>query len=165
MYGFLWLARLLVLSLIMLWLSGCATEESRVGGVLKLKTNVTLTIRADETINPDHQGVASPVFLRLYELSVDQAFEQADFIDLYNRESTALGNTLVQRRQLPRVLPGDVQRHQLVLDSNTRYLGLVAEFYQYERAVYKVVVPITARNVFRDRIELQISESQISVIN
>lgn len=144
---------------------GCSSQESKVGGMFKLQTDLTVTVDAANNINPDVRDDPSPVFLRVYELSDRDAFAQADFIELYERDQSALGDALVQRRQLPRIAPGDLQRHKLVLDSSTRYVGVLAEFFQYEDAVYKVVVPVTARNVFRDTLELRISGNQLSVIN
>lgn len=146
-------------------LSGCATQESRVGGMLKLQTDVKLIVSANHNINPDSAGDPAPVMLRLYELTTDQAFDDADFIRLYEQDSAALGDSLVRRRQLSGVAPGEQVEHQLVLDASTRYVGLLAEFYQYERAAYKVLIPITANNVFKDVIKVQLSGNQLSVIN
>ncbi len=146
-------------------LSGCTTQESRVGGMLKLQTDVKLTVSASHDINPDSAGDPAPVMLRFYELTTDQAFEGADFIRLYEQDSATLGDTLIRRTQLPGVVPGEQIEHQLVLDASTRYVGLLAEFYQYEDAAYKVVLPITARNVFKDVIKVQLSGNQLSVIN
>lgn len=154
-----------LLALMVLGLMACATQESRVGGMLKLQTNVKLSIDAGPGINPDHSNEPAPVVLRLYELSAEQAFADADFVRLYERDADALGDTLVRRRQLPGVVPGEQREHDLVLDASTRYVGIMAEFFQYEDAVYKAVVPVTARNVFRDVIKLQISGNQLSVIN
>jgi type VI secretion system protein VasD len=156
---------LLLLTLVALALAGCSNQESRVGGMLNLKTDLTLTVEAAQSINPDVQSSPSPVFLRVYELNSREAFAQADFIELYERDKSALGDTLVQRRQLPRILPGETRAHKLVLDSNTRYVGVLAEFFQYEDSVYKIVVPVTARNVFRDTLEVRISDNQLSVVH
>ncbi len=145
--------------------AGCTTQESRVGGMLKLQTDVKLIVSASHDINPDSAGVPAPVVLRLYELTTDQAFESADFIRLYEQDSAALGDSLIRRRQLSGVVPGEQVEQQLVLDASTRYIGLLAEFYQYESAAYKVIVPITARNVFKDVIKVQLSGNQLSVIN
>ena len=151
--------------LLVCWLTACANQESRVGGMLKLQTDVRLSIDARADINPDHSNEPAPVVLRFYELTAEQAFADADFVRLYERDSAVLGDTLVRRRQLPGVVPGEIRDHELVLEANTRYVGIMAEFYQYQRAAYKVVIPVTARNVFRDVIKLQISGNQLSVLN
>lgn len=155
----------LLLALVALTLSGCASRESKVGGMLNLQTDLTLTLAAAQSINPDVQGSPSPVFLRVYELSSKEAFEQADFIELYERDESALGDTLVQRRELPRLVPGETRSQKLVLDSGTRYVGVLAEFFQFEDSVYKVVVPVTASNVFRDTLKVRVSGNQLSVVN
>ncbi|UZJ44265.1 type VI secretion system lipoprotein TssJ [Marinimicrobium sp. C6131] len=152
-------------ALLVCGLAACANQESRVGGMLKLQTDVRLSIDAHADINPDHSNEPAPVVLRLYELTAEQAFADADFVRLYERDSAVLGDTLVRRRQLPGVAPGETRNRELVLDAKTRYVGIMAEFYQYERAAYKVVVPVTARNVFREVIKLKISGNQLSVLN
>lgn len=155
----------LLLALVALALAGCSSRESKVGGMLNLQTDLKLTLEAAQNINPDVQGSPSPVFLRVYELNSKEAFEQADFIELYERDRSALGDTLVQRRQLPRLVPGETRSHKLVLDSGTRYVGVMAEFFQFEDSVHKIVVPVTARNVFRDTLEVRVSGNQLSVVN
>lgn len=159
------LARILLLGLCFLGLSACSSQESKVGSMMNLKTDIALRIDSGLSINPDHQGEASPVFIRLYELTSDEAFAGADFIELYERDKAALGDTFVQRRKLPRIAPGEIQRHELVLGSATQYVAIFAEFFQYQDATYKVVVPITSKNVFRNSIHLRISGNQISVVN
>ncbi len=154
-----------LLAIVTLTLAGCSSRESKVGGMLNLQTDLTLTLEAAQAINPDVQDSPSPVFLRVYELSSKEAFAQADFIELYERDKSALGDTLVQRRELPRLVPGESRSHKLVLDSSTRYVGVLAEFFQFEDSVYKVVVPVTARNVFRDTLEVRVSGNQLSVVN
>lgn len=152
-----------VLLLCVATLSACSSQESRVGRMLNLNTNFTLTVEATPDINPNSRDESSPVFLRLYELKSDEAFAGADFIDLYERHDATLGKSLVAHRQLPRIAPDEVRDYEMVLDGETRYVGLLAEFYQYENATYKVVIPVTAKNVFRDKVRLRISDNTISV--
>lgn len=155
----------LVLGLYLLIVAGCSSRESKVGGMLNLKTDITLKIESAPNLNPDHQGESAPVFIRFYELNSDEAFAGADFIELYERDKSVLGDSFVQRRKLPRIAPGESREHEMVLDANTRYVGLLAEFFQYDGATYKVVVPVTAKNVFRDSIRVRISDNQISVVD
>lgn len=153
-----------ILIMLLGFLTACSSQESRVGRMLNLNTDFTLSVEAAADINPSNRDEAAPVFLRLYELSSDEAFENADFIDLYEREKSVLGDSLVKYRQLPRVAPNEVRDYELVLSSETRYVGILAEFYQYEDASYKIVVPVTARNVFRDRLRIKISGNDISLV-
>lgn len=150
--------------LLSLSLLACASQESRVGRMLNLNTDFTLSVEAAEDINPSNRDEAAPVFLRLYELSAAEAFENADFIDLYEREKSVLGDSLIKYRQLPRITPNELRDYDLVLSSDTRFVGILAEFYQYEDASYKIVVPVTSRNVFRDRLRVSISGNKLSLV-
>jgi len=143
----------------------CSSQKSRVGTMFNMNTDFTLAVEADTHINPNSRSESSPVFLRLFELKSDEAFASADFIDLYERRSEALGDSLVRHRQLPRIAPGEIREYDMVLDSETRYVGIIAEFYQYEDARYKVVVPVTANNVFRDRLRLRVDDNQLSIVH
>lgn len=145
--------------------AACSSQKSRVGSMLNLNTDFTLAVEADGHINPNNRGESSPVIFRLFELKSDDAFASADFIDLYERQRDALGDSLVRHRQLPRIAPGEIREYEMVLDGETRYVGILAEFYQYEDARYKVVVPVTANNVFRDRLRLRVDDNQLSIVH
>lgn len=154
----------IALLLVGVLLSACASQESTVGRMFNLSTDFTLTVEADDTLNPSNRHDSAPVFLRLYELTAPDAFERAEFIDLYEREESVLGDSLVRRQQLPRIAPGEVREYELVLHGDTRYVGLLAEFHDYDNAEYQVVVPVTAKNVFRDRLRVRVSGNTLSVV-
>ncbi|WP_111642401.1 type VI secretion system lipoprotein TssJ [Marinimicrobium alkaliphilum] len=148
-----------------LMLVGCSSQESRVGRVFNLNTDFTLSVSAAEDINPNTRDEPAPVFIRLYELRSPDAFARADFIELYERDQNVLGDSLVNRRQLSRVAPTELREYEMVLDRETRYVGILAEFYQYDDATYKLVVPVTAKNVFRDRLWIRISGNTITQVH
>lgn len=142
-------------------LSGCSSSKSRVGGVLNLDTDLTLTFIAESNINPDDNKRPSPVFIRFYELKSPTAFNKADFIDLYERDKEILGADLIGKQTLKPLVPGEERVERLVLQKGTRHIALYAEFSQYRGATYKVVFPVTESNVIRNKATIKVSDTNL----
>lgn len=143
--------------------AGCTSLNSKVGGVLKLDTDLTLTFLADTSINPDDKNRPSPLIIRLYELKSPQKFERANFLDLFERDSEILGPDMLAKQSLKRLKPGDERKDKFVLNPQTRYVGLLAEFLQYRDAKFKVVIPIAANNVVASSSTVRIAGNVISI--
>lgn len=146
-----------------IFLVGCSSSKSKVGGVLNLDTDLQLTFVADETINPDENRRPSPVFVRLYELKSPTKFNKADFIDLYERDEELLGGDLLGRQVLKPITPDEKRSERLVLQSGTRYVAIYAEFSQYRGAAYKVTFPVTENNIIRNKALITVSGTSISL--
>lgn len=142
-------------------LPACTSLNTKVGGVLKLDTDLKLTFKADADINPDDKKRPSPLFLRMYELKSTKQFEKANFIDLFERDSEVLGADLVAKQTLKRLRPGDDRTDSFVLKPETRYVGLFAEVLQYKDAKFKILVPIAPTNVFASSAVVHISGNTI----
>lgn len=141
----------------------CTTVNNKVGEALNLDTDLKLQIYAAREINPDERDQSSPVFVRLYELNSAKAFASADFIDLYENDAQTLGDTLVAKQELKRVVPGTQRTERFVLSEGTRYVALFAEFYRYKDAQAKVVFPVTASNVVRNSVKITIADNAIAL--
>jgi len=146
---------LLVLVASVMGLSGCQT----VGKTLNLDTDVTLTFDIAKNVNPDDNNVPSPLFVRFYELKSKAVFEQAEFIDLYERDQELLGGDLIAKQELQRLIPGLVRKHKFVLNPETRYIALFSEFFRYNNSRYRLVIPVETNNVFNDKVIVKISNN------
>ena len=145
-----------------LLLASCASNKSLVGEYFDLDTDLKIEFVVDADINPDDEGVASPLFVRLYELQSDKMIKKADFLDLYEQEKKVLGADLsAEPRRLKRFKPGENRTVNLVLDKKTLYVALYAEFMDFKEAKYKLVVPVVANNVFRNAARIRISGNRI----
>lgn len=140
---------------------GCSGLNRGVNGMFHLDTDLRLIINADDSINPDEKWASSPVYLRLYELKSDSTMHEVEFFELFNQDTLALGDALVARRELTRVLPGEFRQETFILNDNTRHIGIFAEFHHYQNSTYKIVLPITPHNVIEDRIVVHIKNNQI----
>lgn len=160
---FNFLPRLVVISLIAL-LAACTSVNHRVGSALNLDTDLKLELTAAADINPDEKDKASPVFIRLYELKSTATFEKADFIDLYESDEEILADALVGKQELKRLTPATRRTDQLVLSKDTEYVALFAEFYRYKDSKAKVIFPVTASNVVRNSIKIEVTGNEIKLV-
>lgn len=143
-------------------LQACSSVNSKVGGAFGLDTDVALKLIAAADINPDDKGRPSPLVIRLYELKTPRQFERANFIDLFERAPAVLGADLVGKQVLKPLKPGEERKDKLVVNKETRYVGLVAEFLQYKNAKYKVIVPIAAENLVASGATIRVTGNMMS---
>lgn len=142
-----------------LW--GCTKVNSGMVGMFELDTDLKLVLVGGKDINPDEKHSPSPLFIRLYELSSDQAFNKADFLELYEKDDALLGKDLIAKRELNRLVPGEVQEEKFVLDAKTRYVGLFAEFFEYKNSRFKVIFPVTSKNVIKNTVHVDLTGNQM----
>lgn len=143
----------------------CSSMSSQVGGVLNLDTDVKLQLLVSSDINPDEDERPSPIYLRLYQLKSDIAFKKIGFIDLYESDNEKLGSELVSKTELKPVAISGSREEQFVLESETQYIAIFAEFYQYKDAKYKIIMPITKNNILRNKFTVRIKNNQLKLVS
>lgn len=113
---------------------------------LKMTTNktISLSINISNNVNSYNKNSASPVVLRLYQLSTVQKFSEIDFIDLYHNDEEILGNELVSRKVLPPYKPGNKTNIKLEPYANTRYLGVMVEFANFKESSAIAMIKLTS---------------------
>lgn len=142
-------------------LTACQAVNSSVGGYFDLDTDIRIELLVDADINPDELGVASPLFIRLYELSSNKMMRRADFIEIYERDKEVLGADMIAVHKLKRLKPGENRTEHFVLDKKTNYVALYAEFLQFKESKYKLIIPVVANNVFRDSVVIRVSGNEL----
>jgi type VI secretion system protein VasD len=106
-----------------------------------IPTSVEASIVAAAALNPSVSNRPSPLVLRIYELRSDAAFQQAEFMALYQTDRSVLATDLVNRDEIT-LQPGDILPYSRPLGPDTRYIGVVAAYRNLERARWRVVVPV-----------------------
>lgn len=142
-------------------ISACSSLNSAVGGLFGADTDLTLTFAAESDINPDENKVPSPLFIRMYELKSPKLFSKSDFIDIFENDKEVLGADFIGVQKLKRLKPGESRENSFVLDKETRYVGLYAEFLRYKNAKYKLLIPVTQHDVIGTTINIRISGNKI----
>jgi type VI secretion lipoprotein, VC_A0113 family len=127
--------RLALLVFAALALSACAVNRYVVSPYDKL------TLNATNDVNPDHHGRASPITVRVYELSSRTTFDNLDFNAAFNNAGTFLSDELLSSAERV-LLPGETARHRVNLNRNARYIAVVAAYRDIDRAKWKLVYPV-----------------------
>lgn len=151
----------LAFAALLLTLSGCTKLNRGVVGMFDLDTDLKLVFEVGDNINPDEKHSPSPLYIRLYELGNDKTFSKLDFLELYEKDSAQLGNDLLAKQELEAVLPGASRQERFVLNPETRYVALFAEFYQYRDAKFKAIFPVTPSNVVENTAVVEIVDNKL----
>ncbi|OZY87498.1 type VI secretion system-associated lipoprotein [Cellvibrio mixtus] len=146
------------------FIAGCSSSKSRVGGVLNLDTDLKLMFETASDINPDENSRPSPVFVRFYQLKSATAFDKADFIDIYERDAEIFGGDIVSKQVLKPLLPGVGRTERFVLEPGTKIIALYAEFSQYPGSTYKVTFPVTENNIIKNKVTVKITDRTIALV-
>lgn len=122
----------LILALV---LAGCASPPK------PLITEVEGTIKAATNLNPSLSKRPSPLLVRLYELKTASAFNNADFVSLYQRDQTELGADLVAREEFV-MNPGETRPIRRVAAPETRFIGVLGVYRDLDRARWRAIVAL-----------------------
>ncbi|MEE4944689.1 type VI secretion system lipoprotein TssJ [Pseudomonas alliivorans] len=98
---------------------------------------VILTSDGGNSLNPDESGKPLSVVVRVYQLSSLERFESINADTLWDDPQKALGNTLVESRELI-LLPGMGQTDQWPLNPSASYVGIAAFFRTDQDSRWKV---------------------------
>lgn len=150
---------LIIMSLAAALLNGCAYTREK----LDLETSALLKFRVSETVNPDSNGRPSPVVLNLFFLTDNRQFEQEDIISLLQDADDRLGKDMIDKVRLKEFIPGEIREKKLKLSKKVKYIGVLAEYVQYEDAQAKLLLPIEAHT--KNRYFLNVDKLALSLKN
>jgi type VI secretion system protein VasD len=142
---------LALLAALIIGATGCQTARR----ALDTETTAVLNFSVNKDVNPDGDNRASPLVITVYALKDSRQFEREDFLSLYEGAEKRLGADLVRTVRLREFVPGEKRSENIPLDPSIRYLGVVAEYVQYDKAKTTLVVPIVDHktNTFELRAE------------
>lgn len=155
--------KMVVIFLACFGITACSTLNTKIGGFFNMDTDLTLDFKVEANINPDDRKIPSPLFIRLYELKSAKQFKRANFIDLFERDKEVLGDNMIAKQRLKRLKPGESREDEYVLNKETRYVGLFAEFSQYKNSNFKVIIPVEPTNVIASKSGIHVSGNTITV--
>jgi len=92
-------------------------------------------------VNPDRNGRASPVVVRVYELKSLAAFNSADFFSIYDKESETLGPDLNGREEL-RLKPGETALINHPLKPDTKFVAALAAFRDLDKSRWRSALEV-----------------------
>ena len=116
-------------------LSGCKSAPP----VLK-PPKISMSVSMGADVNPDLNGKAAPVVVRIYQLKDDAAFSAADFFALYDKEQMTLGPALIERQEFE-LAPGEQRTFDYPVPPDARFIGAIAAFRDIRNAQWRAVAP------------------------
>lgn len=130
------LALIIVMVVMASVIAGCASAPPP-----PTPTEITGMLQASAQINPSVSKRPSPLLVRVYELKSATAFNNADFVSLYQRDAAELGAEMVGREEFT-VNPGDSRPLTKMGAPETRFVGVFAAFRDLDHAKWRGVVAI-----------------------
>jgi type VI secretion system protein VasD len=103
--------------------------------------SIEATLVGGPNLNPNLEGRASPVVVRLFELKQTGAFKAAGFAALFDRSQEALGADLLGQQEFI-LRPGEIRRYERAGSPIAAALGLAAAFRTPEKDSWRLIVPL-----------------------
>jgi type VI secretion system protein VasD len=119
------------------------------------------SIEATAQINPSVTKRPSPLVLRVYELKGATAFNSADFVALFQRDTAELGADLVSREEMV-LQPGETRPVAAkTLAPEVKFIAVMGAFRDLERAQWRSVVTVLPGQ--KQRITIRADALSVSV--
>lgn len=100
-----------------------------------------IAVRASTTVNPDAEGRASPVTLRVYQLQEVATFRKATLNELWGSEPALLGAALVTQREFA-LRPGESAQASMELPVTVQQLGVAVAFRDFRSGTWRAIVDV-----------------------
>ncbi len=135
------------------FLAGCASTPEPVV--------VRMDLHARSAVNPDANGRASPVVVKVYELKSTAAFDAVDFFSVFEDGQKALGAELLNQEAF-QLRPGERLELDRPLHLDTRHVAAVAAFRDLEHAQWRDSLAIPPKQAI-SRIIIQLDGNRILI--
>lgn len=106
-------------------------------------TRVVIEFDAAGDINPNGQGRASPLGIRIYQLKSYSAFGKADFFSLYDNDEAVLGSDLLKKKRIM-LMPNEKRTVFFETEDDTGTIGLMGIFMDHENIQWKAAAGVRA---------------------
>jgi len=107
----------------------------------ELPVPVEISIAASESLNPTEAGRASPVLLRIFELSAPTFFQSGDFFTLLDDMAKAQHAEVIEIHEFT-LMPGEIRVLRRRTEPNTRFLGVAAAYRDLEGSSWRALAVV-----------------------
>lgn len=104
------------------------------------KSTLMLKVHSDPVINPTSVGESLPVIVKIYQLSEDNAFLQAQFQELWKTDQQVLSHSLIAKKEV-QIYPNSNTSIEFKQVEHARYLAVVATFLD-SQGQFRDIVPL-----------------------
>lgn len=123
---------------------------------------IDLIVTASPLINPDANGLPSPMVVRVYFLASPANFAKANFTQLWEKDAATLGATMLGKHELISK-PSEAQRIVAKLPDGTTVIGITGGFLNFQQAKWRAAFPLTGEPPHKLKAELKTLAIDISV--
>lgn len=106
---------------------------------------VAVNIQSARYLNPDVNGVASPVVVSIYQLKSPFTFNNANYGSLANNSAAILGSDLIDKQTME-IRPGENKVVNLNLAQSTQYIGIVAGYRKINQAQWHTTIRVPGKS-------------------
>ena len=85
---------------------------------------------------------ARPVVVRVYQLKTRDAFDLANFVDIYQDDAKALGPSLISKNVFSPLYPSERRKVEFELNKESSYVAAFVEYIDYNARKDRAVLPI-----------------------
>lgn len=129
-------------------------------------TKARMTVSAQADVNPDADGRASPVVVRVYQLQQDAKFANADFFALFDDEAQALGADLLARDEVT-LAPGERKEVQVDVKGEAKFVGAIAAYRDIRNSQWRALKPAPKKGLLdvikKDGVQVDVARAKVSV--
>lgn len=116
----------------------------QVGDKKQQPTVVSLSLVAEDILNLNFEGDATPIQIDFFQLKDNSRFVAADYDSIANDPKYILGSSYIEQEEYF-IEPSDNKYiDDIELDSKTKYIGIVAHYADIEEVIWKKIVKVNA---------------------
>ena len=128
------------------------------------KVDFSYVISASSDINPDIQGKASSVIVRVYQLSNKINFENATYDALFDSDHNALGTEYITLNEYL-VDPDSKKEIDLKISENAKYIGVVVGYRSIDMVTWRTIMEVPEGSLWSDSgLEVKVEKLSVRVI-
>ncbi len=128
-------------------ITGCTTTAK----VWKPYDNVT--IESSKEINPDSNDRASPVQVKIYELTSRSTFDNLDFDRAFYNAKTLLSDEMVSSAEYT-IQPSETIKHKIKLQKNSKFVAILAGFIDIDNSRWKHIYKVKSHGHYNHHISI-----------
>lgn len=139
--------RLCIYLLLVILITGCSSAKNIFTPIVPADqiTKVSFSLVADDDVNPDFFGMASPIEVQVFELVDDSMLMSADFDEINTDYESALKTNFIKSYDYV-MTPGQFKFiDDFEINEETHYIGVIAKFSNPNLSEWKKAVKILNR--------------------
>lgn len=132
---------------LLMLVSACATTAK------VWKPYDAITIAASKSVNPDSNGRASPIQIKIYELTAKSTFENLDFDRAFYQAKTLLSDQLLSEAEYT-LQPGETAQHTIKLRKTAAFIAISAGFIDIDNARWRHIYKVKDHGHYKHHINI-----------